>query len=109
LRDKNKERTLSNFPMQANGSDMLRIAIINAVEDGIKVLAPVHDALLIEANSEDIPDAVKITEKAMSRASEMILDGFKLNTDAEIIRFPERYSDERGEEMWCKIIDLLPA
>ena len=109
LRDKNKERTLSNFPMQANGADMLRIAIINAIEDGVKVLAPVHDALLIEAKTEDISEAIAITEHAMQYASEAILDGFQLNTDSEVIHYPDRYSDERGESMWSKIINLLPA
>jgi hypothetical protein len=34
--------------MQGNGAEMLRIACIFLTEAGIRVCAPVHDALLIE-------------------------------------------------------------
>jgi DNA polymerase family A len=36
-------RSLMNFPMQANGAEMMRIAAIAATEAGIEVCAPVHD------------------------------------------------------------------
>jgi DNA polymerase-1 len=39
-------RSLRNFPMQANGAEMLRLACCYAVERGIRVCAPVHDAVL---------------------------------------------------------------
>ena len=38
-------RTLVNFPMQANGAEMMRIAACLATEAGLEVCAPVHDAL----------------------------------------------------------------
>ena len=108
LRDRNKERTLANFPMQSNGSDMLRVAVINASEMGVKILAPVHDALLVESKLEDIDETVALTQEAMADASATILDGFRLRTDVEIVRFPNRYTDERGAEMWSYIMDQLP-
>ena len=108
LRDRNKERTLANFPMQANGADMLRIAVINASEMGVRLLAPIHDALLIESTVEGIDYAVKRTQEAMADASMTVLDGFRLSTDVEIVRWPDRYTDERGSEMWSKIMKLLP-
>ena len=40
-------RMLRNFPMQANGAEMLRLACCLATERGIEVCAPVHDAVLI--------------------------------------------------------------
>jgi DNA polymerase I-like protein with 3'-5' exonuclease and polymerase domains len=42
-------RSLQNFPMQANGAEMLRLACILLQRAGIRVVAPVHDAVLIEA------------------------------------------------------------
>ena len=45
--DKANPRSLRNFPMQANGAEMLRLACCFAVEQGIRVCAPVHDAILI--------------------------------------------------------------
>jgi hypothetical protein len=40
-------RSLRNFPMQANGAEMLRLACCLATERDIEVCAPVHDAVLI--------------------------------------------------------------
>ena len=39
-------RSLRNFPMQANGAEMLRLACWLATERGIEICAPVHDAVL---------------------------------------------------------------
>jgi DNA polymerase I len=44
-------RSLSNFPMQANGAEMLRLASCLTIERGVAVCAPVHDALLIAPNA----------------------------------------------------------
>ena len=46
------DRSLRNFPMQANGAEMLRLACCLATERGIEVCAPVHDAVLICAPLE---------------------------------------------------------
>jgi len=72
------------------------------------LLAPIHDALLIESTVEGIDYAVKRTQEAMADASVTVLDGFRLSTDVEIVRWPDRYTDERGSEMWSKIMKLLP-
>src|SRR5262249_27145526 len=92
-------RSLRNFPLQANGAEMLRIACILATERGIKVCAPIHDALLIEAPVEEIGGAVAATQAAMQEASEIVLAGFPLRTEAKIVRHPDRYMDPRGERM----------
>jgi DNA polymerase-1 len=105
-------RSLANFPCQANGAEMLRLACCLATERGIQVCAPVHDAVLIEAATGDIDEAVKETQRAMREASEVILPGFSLRTDADIVRWPDRYRDERGAAMWatvCEILDELDA
>ena len=100
-------RTLQNFPMQANGAEMLRLACCLAVESGIRVCAPVHDAILVEAPLEELDDCVAKTRELMAEASEIILDGFRLRSDADIIRYPERYMDERGEIMWNTVWKIL--
>lgn len=94
-------RSLANFPMQANGAEMLRIACIFATEAGIRIGAPVHDALLLEAPIDEIDDKVIEAQACMARAARHLLDGFELKTDPKIVRFPERYMDEkRGRQMW---------
>jgi hypothetical protein len=48
----------------------------------------------------------------MRRASRIVLnptaDGtLELRTDAKIVRYPDRYSDKRGEQMWARVLELL--
>jgi hypothetical protein len=101
-------RSLANFPMQANGAEMLRLASCLATERGICVCAPVHDALLIEAPEAEIESAVVGCQAAMREASEIVLAGFPLRTEAQIVRYPDRYMDARGADMWETVCDLLP-
>lgn len=100
-------RSLANFPMQGNGAEMLRLACCMATERGIKVCAPVHDALLIEATIDDIDRAVAETESIMAEASRIVLDGFELRTEAKVVRYPERYMDPRGERFWQEVMSIL--
>lgn len=101
-----KYRTLQNWPMQAYGAEILRLAIILCVENGIKVIGPVHDAILIEAPINDTDKFVKKTQEIMEYASECVLD-FKINTDVKIFRYPENFSDPRGQIMWSSIWDII--
>jgi hypothetical protein len=100
-------RSLRNFPMQANGAEMLRLACCLATERSIRVCAPVHDALLVEGPTDEIDEVVHKTQEAMQEASELVLHGFPLRTEAKIVRYPDRYSDPRGEDMWRRVMDLL--
>jgi DNA polymerase-1 len=101
------ERSLRNFPMQANGAEMLRLACCLATEQGIEVCAPVHDAVLIAAPLDKIDTEVARMQQAMREASRVVLDGFELGTDAMVVRYPDRYMDERGRTMWDKVMALL--
>jgi DNA polymerase I len=101
------DRSLRNFPMQANGAEMLRLACCLATERGIEVCAPVHDAVLIAAPLDKIDTEVARIQEAMEEASRVVLDGFELGTDATIVRYPDRYMDERGRTMWDKVMALL--
>lgn len=100
-------RSLANFPMQANGAEMLRLACCLATERGIQVCAPVHDAVLVEGTADEIKTVVEATQQAMREASEIVLAGFSLRTDAKIIRHPDRYADPRGETMWETVQRIL--
>src|SRR5215467_13136899 len=59
-------RSLRNFPCQANGAEMLRLACCLATERGIEVCAPVHDALLVEGPADEIAGVVEATQEAMA-------------------------------------------
>jgi DNA polymerase I len=100
-------RSLRNFPMQANGAEMLRLACCLATERNIEVCAPIHDAVLICAPLERIDADVVRMQDAMREASRLVLDGFELGTDAEVVRYPDRYADPRGTVMWNRVMNLV--
>lgn len=102
-----KARTLYNFPMQANGAEMLRLAIIFAVEAGVNVCAPVHDALLVEASADDIDRVVGLTQDAMARASGHVLRGARLRTDVETTVWPNRVANTASGRLQSAVQAIL--
>jgi DNA polymerase-1 len=100
-------RSLMNFPMQAGGAEMMRIAAIAATEAGIEVCCPVHDAFLISAPIERIDDDVAAMRAIMSKAGRAVTGGLDVRTDVKIARWPDRYMDGRGKDMWSKVMTLL--
>src|SRR5215831_7612356 len=66
-------RSLRNFPMQANGAEMLRLACCLATERGVAVAGPVHDALVIVAPLDRLAEDAAVTEDAMREASRIVL------------------------------------
>ena len=93
--------------MQANGAEMLRLACCLATERGISVCAPVHDAILIEAPLDRLEEDVARTQEGMRQASAAVLGGIELRSDAKVVRWPDHYTDERGEAMWTLVWDLV--
>ena len=100
-------RSLRNFPMQANGAEMLRLACCLITEQGIRVCAPVHDALLIEAPLDELEDVVLKTQETMVQASRKVLGGFKLRSEAKRFPYPEHFQNEKGESMWRTVWDII--
>jgi hypothetical protein len=105
-------RSIMNFPVQGAGADILRLSVIWATRHGLRLLAPVHDALLVEAPIEQIDAHVVLLQELMRRASRVVLnptaDGtLELRTDAKVIRFPDRYADPRGDKIWAQVLELL--
>jgi hypothetical protein len=99
--------TLRNFRLQADGAEMLRLACILCEERGLPVCCPIHDALLIEAPLETLDHTVGQVQQAMREASELVLPGFPLRTEAKIIRHPDRFVDKRGVRMWEMVWELM--
>jgi hypothetical protein len=93
--------------LKADRDFMLRLAACFTCEAGILLDATIHDALLIEAAACEIDAAVEAARGMMDRASELVLYGFKLRTDFEVIRWPNRYQDERGAVFFQELLDRL--
>lgn len=96
-----------NFLMQGTGAEMMRIACCLATERGVEVCAPVHDAVLIAAPLHRLDADAAAMREAMREASAAVLAGFELGTDVKVVRYPDRYSDPRGKEMWRRVMRLI--
>ncbi len=84
-----------------------RLACCFATEAGIRVCAPVHDAVLIEAPLDCLDQEVARMQACMAHASKIVLGGLELRSDALLIRYPDRYMDPRGERMWQEVMGIL--
>jgi hypothetical protein len=102
-----RSSTILNFPMQANGAEMLRLACMLGTEAGIEIIAPVHDAVMIAAPLYRLEQDVVAMQEIMRLASTKVLNGFELRTEAKVIRHPDRYMDGRGSAMWERVMRLL--
>jgi hypothetical protein len=99
-------RALSNFPVQGNAAEMLRLACCLLVERGIGLCAPVHDAVMVEGPADRIEDVVAQTRAAMAEASRVVLRGCEIGADAKIVSWPERYVDDAGAAFWETVMRL---
>jgi len=100
-------RSLANFPIQAMGAEILRLACSLATERWVSICCPIHDAVLVEASAKAINGIVTVTQECFVEASRIALHGFELRSEAKIVRCPNRYVDERGEVMWNEVMRLL--
>jgi DNA polymerase-1 len=97
--------SIRNFPMQANGAEMMRLAAIGAMRAGIEVCAPVHDAFLIAAPPDRLEHDVEVMRDIMTQAG-IVVSGLPLRTEAKLIRYPNRYMEDRGIDMWNRVMRL---
>jgi DNA polymerase I-like protein with 3'-5' exonuclease and polymerase domains len=103
-----KPRTLMNWPAQSNGAEMMRLAAIAAIEEGIEVCCPVHDAFVIQAPLHRLDHDIARMQELMTEAGRIVTGGLPVRTDAVVVRWPDRYMDEdRGRVMWDRVMRLL--
>lgn len=101
-----EDNTLLNWPMQAACAEILRLATTRMVDMGLSICITVHDAVLLEAPLEEIDEHVEIAKESWRWASEKVLR-FRLDADAKIVRYPDRYTDQDGTEAWNQMVQFL--
>ena len=101
------QRTLYNFPMQAGGAEMLRLATWRMCEAGIVPCMLIHDGVLLEARSkEEVAHAMEI----MREAGKDVCDGLEVGVDVDqMLEHGARYQDKRpmAKQMWATIMRAL--
>ena len=111
-------RSIRNYPMQAGGGDILRVATILATEAGLELVATVHDALMIVTTEDRMESDMAKLKDAIQEGSRKVLgDGYILGVNVKEVHYPQRYIDKRVEDktvdgkpqkgMWNLIMDLL--
>jgi hypothetical protein len=109
-----EERTFLNFPMQANGSELMRLVIVRAGAAGLRLIGCAHDSFLIEDTIERIEGSVAKLQEIMRQTSRDLLNGFELRADCkptDIVRYPDRFVDKReredGMQHWNRLMTLI--
>jgi hypothetical protein len=109
-----KNRTLLNYIAQAGGSDMMRIVSIAAMEAGVRVCVPIHDAFWIAAPLDELDDAIARMKDIMIRTGEAVTGGLRVGVTVEyIVRWPNclgdvREPEDKGQAMWNEVWSLIP-
>jgi len=93
--------TARNWLIQANAGAIFRYAGLMMRELDLSVIAPVHDAVLLEVAEDRVELETARAIACLERASRRFLHGFTLRVDAKIIRAGERFTDRRGEQTWA--------
>ena len=100
-------RTIRNFPMQSAGAMILHAACLLAERRGIEIVAPIHDAFVAQCDAREVEDVAAAFDRVMRDASAIVLRGYELPSDCQIIRPGGQYFDKRGKAMWDTVAELL--
>lgn len=101
-----KLRSLQNHPVQSTGGDILRLTIIGLVANGVRVCAPVHDAVLVECPLDDLARTLERVPQIMREAAKAVL-GHEIPVDHAVILPGEHYYDQRGAKMYNQVMGIL--
>lgn len=71
--DNTNSLSVKNFMIQGTGASIMRRAVVLATEAGLHVIAPLHDALYIIHNDNDI-SSVELLKNCMTKASQEFID-----------------------------------
>jgi len=99
--------TVRNYPVQSVAAEMMRVTCLLAERRGIEIVSPIHDAFVAQTSVTKIEEASEALDRVMRDASRVILRGYELQTDKQIILPGDRFYDERGEKMWKTVTGLV--
>jgi DNA polymerase I len=108
ITDDTSLNSLMNWPMQAHGAELMRLAAIAMTEADVSVCTPVHDAFLIEALTSAVSGAVETSRAIMQQAGVSLL-GIPIRTEANVFHYPERFRDDKDDapQMWSRVMSRL--
>jgi hypothetical protein len=99
--------TARNWLIQANAQAIFRYASLMMGRLGLRICAPIHDAVLLECRNDRVRHDVALAIECLQRASRRFLHGLTLRVDAKYILPGERFTDPRGEKPWDFVDETL--
>jgi hypothetical protein len=93
--------TARNWLIQTHSAAQFRYACLLMRSLGLKVVALVHDAVLVEASLEDHERVQAQAIDCLVRASRRFLHGLELRAEGKVIMPGERFIDARGTRTWA--------
>jgi hypothetical protein len=98
-------RSVTNFPVQGAGADLMRLSVIYLSRAGLKLLAAIHDGFLIECRRKEVREVRDAIDAALKHAVTQLLPGCPMTWTVEV--FADRYRDADGKALWDMIYDML--
>ena len=74
-----------NYLVQGTAADLLKASLVRLHEQGVPVIACVHDEIIAECDEADAPEVARLIEKAMTQHP-LIEDRVPLGASAEIVK-----------------------
>jgi hypothetical protein len=106
-----KYKGVGNFFCQANGAEMMRLAAIRAVAEGLFLCCPIHDAFLIMSPIERIAHDTEHMREIMFWASSQVTGGRRLRCEVKTFKHPRFFNKvkKKARVMWHKVRRELKA
>ena len=98
---KHIHKSLLNWPIQAHGAEILRQALIDLTDENFKVVALVHDAVMLEIPIPEFKQRLEEAKQIMVDASIKVVGG-PISVDQEVIK-----SNYEQEEKFQKLFDKI--
>ena len=91
--------SVRNHPVQGTGSVIMRYAIDLALERGIKVLSPLHDAIYHEHSMEETDEKNTILESVMDEAVDRVFGGkIKIRHEKKTVTRLDPWIEPKGKK-----------
>ena len=101
--------SVRNFLVQANSASITRIAIVKLVEQNVKVMCGLHDAIYVRGLAINRDSLIKDIEREMLEATKVILSEQEtfMRIDTKVINHDDLWVEEKGEKDMKALAPLL--
>ena len=114
LPDNENDLSVKNFPVQGTGAVIMREAVRLAHHDfNLDILAPLHDALYCECDSDKEDETVKVLSECMLKAVSNVLgDELEIRLDIDVHGHDDTWIEGKGAkyyEMLSKYLEEMES